>query len=246
MKVFANTNVGLVRKINEDDYCIAHNDNDEWMAIVCDGIGGAKAGEVASHTAVMTMYEAFMKAPKFNKDRQVDNWIRENLNQANDFIYSKSLKNPNERGMGTTAVGVIVAKIGTFIFNVGDSRIYADYNGELIQMSEDHSVIAQLLKEGKITSEEAKTHPKKNTLTNALGVWHVFRIDINKIENTYNYLLISSDGLHGYVEKKVISDIVHDESLSLQEKVDTLIARANQSGGYDNCSVILMENDGEQ
>ena len=100
MKVFANTDVGLVRQLNEDDYCIAHNANDEWMAIVCDGIGGAKAGEVASHTAVMTMYEAFMKSPVFKKDRQVDNWIRENLNQANDFIYSKSLKNPNERGMG--------------------------------------------------------------------------------------------------------------------------------------------------
>ena len=99
MKVFANTNVGLVRKLNEDDYCIAHNANDEWMLIVCDGIGGAKAGEVASHVAVMTMYEAFMKSPEFKKDRQVDNWIRENLNQANDFIYSKSLKNPNERGM---------------------------------------------------------------------------------------------------------------------------------------------------
>ena len=77
MKVFANTNVGLVRKLNEDDYCIAHNDNDEWMAIVCDGIGGAKAGEVASHTAVMTMYEAFMKSPVFKKDRQVDNWMKE-------------------------------------------------------------------------------------------------------------------------------------------------------------------------
>ena len=123
MKVFANTDVGLVRQLNEDDYCIAHNANDEWMAIVCDGIGGAKAGEVASHTAVMTMYEAFMKSPVFKKDRQVDNWIRENLNQANDFIYSKSLKNPNERGMGTTAVGVIKVHIGTFIFNVGDSRI---------------------------------------------------------------------------------------------------------------------------
>lgn len=245
MKVFANTDVGLVRQLNEDDYCIAHNANDEWMAIVCDGIGGAKAGEVASHIAVMTMYEAFMKSPVFKKDRQVDNWIRENLNQANDFIYSKSLKNPNERGMGTTAVGVIKAHIGTFIFNVGDSRIYADYNNELIQMSEDHSVIAQLLKEGKITLDEAKSHPQKNTLTNALGVWHVFRIDINKIENTYKYLLVSSDGLHGYVEKKVISDIVHDSSLSLQEKTETLIARANQSGGYDNCTVILMENDGE-
>lgn len=90
-----------------------------------------------------------------------------------------------------------------------------------------------------------KSHPQKNTLTNALGVWHVFRIDINKIENTYKYLLVSSDGLHGYVEKKVISDIVHDSSLSLQEKTETLIARANQSGGYDNCTVILMENDGE-
>ena len=121
----------------------------------------------------MTMYEAFMKSPEFKKDRQVDNWIRENLNQANDFIYSKSLKNPNERGMGTTAVGVIVAHIGTFIFNVGDSRIY------------------------------------------------------------------------GYVEKRVISDIVHDDTLSLKEKTETLIARANQSGGYDNCTVILMENSGE-
>ena len=70
-------------------------------------------------------------------------------------------------------------------------------------------------------------------------------IDINKIENTYKYLLVSSDGLHGYVEKKVISDIVHDSSLSLQEKTETLIARVNQSGGYDNCTVILMENDGE-
>lgn len=77
------------------------------------------------------------------------------------ILFIQKFKNPNERGMGTTAVGVIVASIGTFIFNVGDSRIYADYNGELIQMSEDHSVIAQLLKEGKITSEEAKTHPKK-------------------------------------------------------------------------------------
>ena len=111
MKVFANTDVGLVRQLNEDDYCIAHNANDEWMAIVCDGIGGAKAGEVASHTAVMTMYEAFMKSPVFKKDRQVDNWIRENLNQANDFIYSKSLKNPNERGMGWVSSKLILGRL---------------------------------------------------------------------------------------------------------------------------------------
>lgn len=242
MKVYANTDVGLTRKINEDDYCIAHNANGDWMAIVCDGIGGAKAGEVASHIAAMTVYEAFMKAPQFKKDRQVDNWIRETLNEANDYIFSKSQKNQNERGMGTTAVGVLVTSIGSFIFNVGDSRVYAYYEDGLIQMSEDHSVISQLLKEGKITAEEAKTHPKRNTLTNALGVWHVFRIDINKIDPDYQYLLVCSDGLHGYVNHSVIESIV-TSNITLQEKVEALIARANQSGGYDNCSVILLEKD---
>ena len=143
MQVYGNTNLGLKRKLNEDDYCIAHNNNDEWMGIICDGIGGAQAGEVASHIAVMTLYDAFLKNPTFKKDRDVDSWIRENLNQANDFIYSKSQKNANERGMGTTAVGVIVAKIGTYIFNVGDSRIYALYDDGLIMMSEDHSVVWQ-------------------------------------------------------------------------------------------------------
>lgn len=241
MQVYGNTNLGLKRKLNEDDYCIAHNDNDEWMAIICDGIGGAQAGEVASHIAVMTMYDAFLKNPAFKKDRDVDGWIREHLNQANDFIYSKSQKNANERGMGTTAVGVIVAKIGTYIFNVGDSRIYALYDDGLIMMSEDHSVVWQLLKENKITLEEAKVHPQKNTLTNALGVWHVFRIDINKIDQSYKTLLLSSDGLHGYVDKNSIDSIVKDSSLSLEQRVNTLIARANQSGGYDNCTVVLME-----
>ncbi len=243
MQVYGNTNLGLKRKLNEDDYCIAHNDNDEWMAIICDGIGGAQAGEVASHIAVMTMYEAFLKNPVFKKDRDVDSWIRENLNKANDFIYSKSQKNSNERGMGTTAVGVVISKIGTYIFNVGDSRIYALYEDGLIMMSEDHSVVWQLLKENKITLEEAKFHPQKNTLTNALGVWHVFRIDINKIDQSYKTLMLSSDGLHGYVDKSNIDSIVKDTSLSLEQRVNTLIARANQSGGYDNCTVILMENE---
>ena len=245
MQVYGNTNLGLKRKLNEDDYCIAHNNNDEWMGIICDGIGGAQAGEVASHIAVMTLYDAFLKNPTFKKDRDVDSWIRENLNQANDFIYSKSQKNANERGMGTTAVGVIVAKIGTYIFNVGDSRIYALYDDGLIMMSEDHSVVWQLLKENKITLEEAKIHPQKNTLTNALGVWHVFRIDINKIDQSYKILLLCSDGLHGYVDKESIYSIVKDSSLSLEQRVNTLIARANQSGGYDNCTVILMEKEDE-
>ena len=144
--------------------------------------------------------------------------------------------------MGTTCVGILITKIGSYIFNVGDSRIYADYSDGLIQMSEDHSVIAQLLREGKITIEQAKTHLQKNTLTNALGIWHLFRIDINKIQSNYKYVLVCSDGLHGYVEHKVIQNIVESEKYSLQDKVNSLILEARLAGGLDNCTVILFDN----
>ena len=113
----------------------------------------------------------------------------------------------------------------------------------MIQMSEDHSVIAQLMKEGKITSEEAKTHAQRNTLTNALGVWHVFRVDTNKIESNYKSLLICSDGLHGYVEHDKIFSVIQNKKLSVPKKVDTLISMAIDAGGYDNCTVIVIENE---
>ena len=110
-------------------------------------------------------------------------------------------------------------------------------------MSEDHSVIAKLIKEGKIKPEEAKSHAQRNTLTNALGVWRVFRIDTNKIDSNYRYILICSDGLHGYVSYEEIQAIIDSSAYNLTDKVNALISRANQSGGYDNCTVILMENE---
>lgn len=243
MKAFANTDVGLIREVNEDDYCLFKNMNGDWLAVVCDGIGGAAAGEVASHIAISTLRDGFLAAPKFKSDGEVNRWIRRYLNRANDEILRSSRNNPSQKGMGTTCVGFIRTAHASYIFNVGDSRLYADYSDGLIQMSEDHSVIAQLIREGKITEEQAKTHAQRNTLTNALGVWSVFRIDTNKIQSNYKYVLICSDGLHGYVSYNDIQTIVESKDYTLVDKVNSLILKANRAGGYDNCTIILLEND---
>lgn len=245
MRIYANTDVGCHRQINEDDFCVLQNQNDDILAVVCDGIGGAAAGEVASSMAISTFRDAFLRVDSFLSDSQVTDWIQSTLDLANSRIYQESQINQNEKGMGTTCVGCLICHSGTYVFNVGDSRIYALYNEGLIQMSEDHSVIAQLIKEGKLNKEDAQNHSQKNTLTNALGVWHVFRVDMNKIESNYRSLLICSDGLHGYVSKETIDSIVLDEKMKTNQKGDKLMRSAIQSGGYDNCTVILMENEGK-
>lgn len=241
MRVCGNTDIGRTRTTNEDDYCIARNDMGDWIALVCDGIGGSAAGEIASNIATMCVYNEFMKSPALEKDYQVESWVQNVLNKANDEIYSRSLHNIKQRGMGTTCVGTIITRRAAYIFNVGDSRLYANYSDGFIQMSEDHSVIAQLMREGKISKEESRTHAQRNTLTSALGVWKVFRMDMHKIDPNFRHLLLCSDGLHGYVNENVIEEIVKDERLSLSEKVNFLISKANQAGGADNCTIVLLE-----
>lgn len=241
MIISGRTDPGKVRPVNEDSYLIMTNRHEDILAVVCDGIGGSAAGEEASRIAVKTMSDSFRKCPEFAHDYEVDSWLRQVLHKANDQIYSRSMKSKKVRGMGTTAVGVLICEIGTYIFNVGDSRLYAFYDDGLTQMTEDHSVIAQLVRENRITPEEARTHSQRNTLTNALGVWRVFRIDVDKIESTWKQLLVCSDGLHGYVSQGEIEKVIQDPIFTPEQKSGMLIDRANAAGGLDNVTVILLE-----
>lgn len=244
MKSFGLSDIGLSRQVNEDSFLITENPNGDLLVAVCDGIGGSAAGEVASNLAVTLLGDQFQEAEPFKKDYEVDEWLRLALNRANDQIFAKSMWSKKNRGMGTTAVGAAITSIGTYIFNVGDSRLYALYEDGLIQMSEDHSVIQSLINQQKITPEEAIHHKKRNTLTNALGVWRVFRIDVNKIKSDYRMLLICSDGLSGYVDDGKIESILSLRA-PLEEKTQILIDLANKAGGHDNCTVILVDrNDG--
>jgi protein phosphatase len=240
MKACGTTDTGRIREINEDDYCVCRNKAGDWLAIVCDGIGGSQAGEVASRLAVKTVYDSFMRAGPMDKDWKADKWIRTVLNSANDLIYSRSARSIKVRGMGTTAVGCLVTRNATYIFNVGDSRLYALYKDGFIQMTEDHSVTAQMVRTHQLSAEEAKTHKDRNTLTNALGVWKVFRVDINKIDPNWKMILVCSDGLHGYVEEKQIEETIRSRK-SLRDKAAALVNLADEEGGHDNVTVVLLE-----
>lgn len=241
MDYYGASDKGLKRELNEDSYCCLMNQNGDFLACVCDGIGGAAAGEVASKMAVIALQEHFQKAKEFSGEREVVEWIKKTIEDVNDQIFTAAMRSVKQRGMGTTCVGFLRSNDRTFVFNVGDSRVYALYQDSFLAMTEDHSYIADLLKSGTITLEQAKVHPARNMLTNALGVWDHVRIDIHKIREDYQQLLVCSDGLHGYVSEDTIYSILCNEEKTCEDKVSLLIQVANDMGGFDNVTAIVAQ-----
>lgn len=238
---FGKTHTGLRRKNNQDSFALVENDAHALMGIVCDGIGGGNGGDVASRMAVHHMQDSFKAFDIFKKiDVEIKQWLLNTIKEANDLIYTEASSNPTLHGMGTTMVGVIQYRDETYIFNAGDSRTYGLYKDDFICLTEDHSYVADLLKRGEVSEEEARNHPNRNVLTNAVGIWDKVRIDVNKINNDYRCLLICSDGLHGYVGEAMIRHILESD-FSLEKKVDLLIQSALDAGGFDNVSVVLVE-----
>ncbi|MGM9959926.1 MAG: Stp1/IreP family PP2C-type Ser/Thr phosphatase [Allobaculum sp.] len=238
LEVYGLSDIGKARQLNEDSFLICENENHDQLLMVCDGIGGAASGEVASGMTCELVEKYFEKAPAFLKDYEVDEWLRRTLSKVNDAIYSKSMWTRKNRGMGTTCVGTIITKIGTYIFNAGDSRLYALYSDGLIQMSEDHSYVQNLINEKKLSEADARYHEKRSVLTNAIGVWRTFKLDVQKIQSNYKALLLCSDGLSSYVSERKIARIV-DAKMPLKTKCAMLIDLADEAGGLDNCTVIV-------
>ena len=211
------------------------------LAIVCDGIGGGKAGDVASKLACEYMRTKFQEANLHMRSKTyINQWLTEAIQGANEVILTQAKRCESQHGMGTTMVGILRVDAQTYVFNVGDSRTYGIYDDEMITLTEDHSYVADLLKHGEISYEQAKHHPRRNVITNALGIWSTFRIDINKIKENYTSLLICSDGLHGYVNEAFIQDVLVSKK-SCEEKVTLLIDASLQAGGLDNVSVIVID-----
>ena len=241
MRYDGKSHAGLCRKNNQDSFCVVENDKQHILALVCDGIGGGKAGDVASKMASDYMRERFLQARLDNlSDTLIKHWLTSVIQGANDMIFTQAKQCESQRGMGTTLVGILRVDKTTYVFNVGDSRTYGVYGDDFICLTEDHSYVADLLKHGEISYEQAKHHPRRNVITNALGIWNTFRIDINKIKEDYTTLLICSDGLHGYVNEGFIQSVLKSKHTS-EEKVNLLIEAALAAGGYDNVSVIVLD-----
>ncbi len=224
----AASDVGRVREGNEDAYLV---DDATGLVAVADGMGGHRAGEVASATAL----EALRAAITSGKP------LREAIEDANEAVFTKSLADTDLRGMGTTLTAGTLAAGGTLLVgHVGDSRAYLLHDGELAQVTVDHSLVEELVREGRLTADEAAVHPQRSIITRALGVDATVEVDVYPVELVPgDRLLICSDGLTGMVQADAIAATLRredDPTRAAQQLVDA----ANAAGGEDNITVIVV------
>lgn len=239
MKVAMKTDLGKSRDINEDN-CI-HCSLGRWeLLVVADGMGGHNAGEVASIIAVNSIRDYIRE--KVNEDTKIEELeciVKDAILKANGDIYKKSLDDSRYAGMGTTATVAMVSEGISIIGHVGDSRAYLLKDNKLIKITDDHSLVAELLKNGTITEVEAKNHPQKNIITRALGTDEKLEVDIKTIEfNSGNIMVLCTDGLTNMVcDEEIESVLVNTEDT--EKAVQELVDLANEKGGHDNITVIL-------
>lgn len=240
MRSYFETNKGLMRENNEDNFIVEETKKYNLYA-VADGMGGHKAGEVASSIAIETIKEIFYKNCEL--DFKIPSFIIESINEANKKINEKAINNEECSGMGTTITMAVVDLQSdiAYIANVGDSRAYLIKNDEITQLTEDHTYVHELLKDGEISLEEAKNHPKRNVITRAVGSEEYVQADIFEIELTDSeIILLCTDGLTTHLTDDEILRVVKEYGSS--ESVQRLIKLANDNGGTDNITIIIVDN----
>ena len=235
------TDIGKVRLSNEDQAIALTNASGNVLLVVCDGMGGQNKGDLASSLAVHTIIESFKSRKGFLNKHFALMWVSKIIREANKSIYEQAQSNPNYRGMGTTITLLLIIKDLAILGHAGDSRCYfLRNNHDLVQMSEDQTYVAYLLRTEQITPEEALTHPKRHVLMNALGIYPSASIDLRTFPYQNETVLLCSDGLYNNVPLEDIASILKGDA-ALEQKVNELIAIGNKNGGSDNIAVVLWE-----
>ena len=239
MRIFSKTDKGRVRTDNQDAFFAGRISDSTAFAVVCDGMGGANAGNVASENAVRHISDYIIKSYRGEMSvYELETVIRNAIISANIELYDMSVSDSALSGMGTTAVIALVKDDAAVIANVGDSRIYL-VNGEIKQLTRDHSVVQSLIESGKITPEDAKVHPRKNVITRAIGAEENVTPDSAIINlNSGDTLLLCTDGLSNYLDDGDILNIFKNTDISAAP--EALANRANSNGGGDNITVVTL------
>ena len=240
MEIAIKSDVGQRRTLNEDAAGYFLNTQNVPLIVVCDGIGGHNAGDVASSMALMTIGQAWEKS-YFEDMEEAYQWLVKKIEEANDVILSRSTQYADLYGMGTTLVAACVIGNQLMIANVGDSRAYVLRNFQLKQLTEDQSLVNALLKSGEITPEEAEHHPNKNIVTQSLGVTSAVEIDFVRMTvKEEDILLLCSDGLSDMLSLEEIRNVLNHYS-DLEQQVEKAVQAANESGGRDNITVAIAK-----
>lgn len=234
------TDIGLIRKTNQDSYFIS-KDIEFPLFVVADGMGGHNAGNIASNMAVDIIKDSFKYNKGLNTEKNVVNTIRKSIKKANHEIYKESLRDSKYSGMGTTVTLAYLLDEKIYIGHVGDSRAYYIDNIDIEQITEDHSLVNELIKDGSITREQGDKHPRKNAITRAVGTSDKLQVDIyiKKYKENDN-LLISSDGLTDMVKDREIFEIVNGNN-NIMKKSKDMVKMAKSNGGLDNITIILVK-----
>jgi len=240
MKSFCLTDSGKVRDHNEDNLIILSNENDEYLLAVADGMGGHKAGEVASSIAIDYLKDKFNSLVSIGEKANAIEWIRTTVSEINDKIFKYTYEHEESKGMGTTLVVCVLTKDFLLFGNIGDSSGFVYKDNKLFKVTKDHTLVNLLIATGELTEEEAKFHPKKNVLMKALGAVNPAEVDIFDVENNVDGILLSSDGLTNMLSVSQIENVLKMD-ISIEEKTKKLIMKSNNRGGTDNISVVLLD-----
>jgi protein phosphatase len=238
LKILGKTDVGRVRPNNQDYYCAGEHESGMTWLVVCDGMGGPAGGNIASTTAAKVMSDNInLKYKKNMSRRSIKNLLLTAVNAANINVYDMASSNEELVGMGTTVVAAIIEKGVVHLINIGDSRAYILNDNTITQVTVDHSLVQQMVDCGRLTPEEAKTHPHKNIITRAVGVREIVEPDYFEFELSDNdVLLMCTDGLTNNLSDEDIYSIVSENKSN--EFIDILVDRANENGGSDNITVV--------
>ena len=237
MKVFSATDIGRKRQVNQDFIFTSEGavGNLPNLLVVADGMGGHNAGDFASRYGVSVLVESVRKDRNFNPVKILRNAIE----AANREILTQARMDPAMAGMGTTMVACTIVGGYAYVANVGDSRLYVSAE-ELTQITQDHSLIAEMVRLGELTAEEGRNHPDKNIITRAVGTADEVRIDFFDIKlEPGNRILMCSDGLTNMVDDEHIFEILKEKGA--EETAQVLVDEANKNGGKDNIAVVVAE-----
>lgn len=262
MYFYGKSDTGKVRAANQDNYIIHSLCRNSTLCVVCDGMGGAKSGNVASECATRVFVDKVARyaAPKISSEGILKITsddacvILDNAaHDANIAVYRKSQSSADYQGMGTTLVAALVCDDIVYVVNVGDSRLYLISDNTITQITHDHSYVQHLIDSGSLSVEDARTHPYRNRITRAVGIrseleTDIFSVDLSSLDMCY--LLLCSDGLSGQLLPEdiysIISsdldiDVVTDVDGELSDKTERLIEAANAAGGPDNITAVLVK-----
>lgn len=242
MRFAGGSDKGKTRTSNQDEFAVLNDREGNFLAIVCDGVGGGNHGEIASHMTVSCMKQKFEDNEGFKDLEDAQAWLFTSIKQTNQTVYMRGITESEYAGMGTTLVAFLKTKHGSLMANVGDSRGYALGVDDVFRaVTVDHSYVAKLVQTGQISIQEAMVHPQRHVITNAIGIWDDITIDFYPIGKDVKSILLCSDGLHDYVSERLIAAIMREQTFSPEEKVKRLIDAANLAGGYDNVTAVAAE-----